>query len=482
MENLEKLVREIINNHSENQWIEFKHNNYDPKMTGEDIAALANGALLCDRQYAYMIWGVDDKTRDIVGTNVDITTLKKGNQELENWLRSLLSSNIDFDFDNTQIDGKYISVIRINKPSGQIATFEKEGYIRIGSYTKKLRDYPAIQAQLWDKIKNNVFESGIAMSDVDTSCILKRLDYTYYFDLTDIPIPENAENILHYLLEEGIITKQDDGLFSITNMGAILFAKSLKEYDRLSRKSIRIVKYDGKNRLQISKEMTEDKGYVTVFEETLKYIDALLPTKENMESGIRTTESQFPKIAIREALANALIHQDFTITGSGPLVEIFDNRIEITNPGTPLIEISRIIDNPPRSRNEKLADLMRRLRICEELGSGWDRMVIACEAMKISAPKIEIYADNTKITLQSTMRFSEMSVDDRLWACYMHACVRYVQGEQITNSTIRERFGLEESSSAGASRLIKDAVDNELIKPVDATTAPRYMRYIPIWA
>ena len=83
----------------------------------------------------------------------------------------------------------------------------------------------------------------------------------------------------------------------------------------------------------------------------------------------------YPELAIRELVANALIHQDLSITGSGPMVEIFDDRIEITNPGVPLVETSRMLDSPPRSRNEGLASLMRRMGSCEERGSGVDKVV-----------------------------------------------------------------------------------------------------------
>jgi len=177
-----------------------------------------------------------------------------------------------------------------------------------------------------------------------------------------------------------------------------------------------------------------------------------------------------------------LIHQDFSITGTGPVVEIFQNRIEITNPGDPLVDIWRIVDNPPKSRNEKLASLMRKLRICEELGTGWDKIVITCEMMQLPAPRINLYQENTKVTLFAEMPFSSISADDRCWACYLHACIKHVQGEQLTNSSLRERFGLNESSSGSISRLIKESAKRGLIKPLDPTTAPRHMRYIPIWA
>lgn len=207
-----------------------------------------------------------------------------------------------------------------------------------------------------------------------------------------------------------------------------------------------------------------------------------MPTEERIHGALREKKTAYPILAIREAVANALIHQDFSVTGTGPVVEIFDNRIEITNSGTPLVDVKRIIDNPPKSRNEKLAALMRRLRMCEELGTGWDKIVLTCELLQLPAPKIDLYDDSTRVILFAEMPFSNISIEDKLWACYLHACIKHVQGEHLTNSSLRERFGVKESSSGSISRLIKEAVEVRLIKPLDPTTAPRYMKYVPIWA
>lgn len=177
-----------------------------------------------------------------------------------------------------------------------------------------------------------------------------------------------------------------------------------------------------------------------------------------------------------------MIHQDFSVSGTGPTVEIFDNRIEITNSGTPLVDVKRIIDNPPKSRNEALAALMRRLRICEELGTGWDKIVISCELEQLPAPRIELYEESTKVTLFSEIPFSNLSMDEKLWSCYMHACVMYVQGEQVTNSSLRDRFGVPQSSSGSISRLIREAVTAGIIKPLDPSTSNKHMKYIPNWA
>ncbi len=482
MENLDLLVNELRKLPNETQWVEFKHNNYDPHMIGADISALANSATLYEKSCAYMLWGIHDETHEIVGTDYNLQTLKKGNQEIENWLRSLMSKNTDFEFHSVNMNGKNVGVLIIYRAANQTVTFEKTDYIRVGSYTKKLNEYPALQAQLWDRIRNSKFEERYAKQDLVLTDALRLLEYPAYFDITNVPQPTDAEGIGHYMIEEGVIVKQDNGLYAITNLGAILFAKKLSDFPKISRKAIRVVQYSGNNRMSMLKEDVGGKGYVVGFEGLIKFIEALIPTEERISGALREKRTAYPILAIREAVANALIHQDFSITGTGPVVEIFDNRIEITNSGTPLVDIKRIIDNPPKSRNEKLASLMRRLRMCEELGTGWDKIVLTCELAQLPAPKIGLYEESTRVILFSEMPFTNLSFEDKLWACYLHACIRHVQGEHLTNSSLRERFGVKESSSGSISRLIKEAVAAGLIKPLDPDTAPRYMKYIPIWA
>lgn len=94
----------------------------------------------------------------------------------------------------------------------------------------------------------------------------------------------------------------------------------------------------------------------------------------------------------------------------------------------------------------------------------------------------ELYEESTKVTLFSEVPFTNLSIEDKLWACYMHACIMHVQGEQLTNSSLRARFGVPQSSSGSISRLIKEAVTAEIIKPLDPTTSNKYMKYIPFWA
>lgn len=451
-------------------------------MIGEDISALANSATLNDRDYAYLIWGVDDGSHEIVGTKVRLQLEKKGEQELENWLRYLLSKNADFEFYDTEVDGKHVELIRIHKALNEPVAFQKIDYIRSGSYTKKLNEFPTFRAQLWDKLRHSMFEDVRVKIDQRYEDIIRLLQVDAYFTLLKIPQPTEKDAVIHYLNEDRIIRKQDNGLYSITNLGALLFAKDLNEFARLGRKSMRVVQYKGKNRLLLQKEESFVQGYAVCFENIVRYVNALLPSNEDVNTVQLSTISKFPLPSIREAIANSLIHQDLYITGAAPVVEIFENRVEVTNPGTPLVDVLRIIDNPPKSRNEKLASLMRRLKMCEELGRGWDRMVLACEAQFLPAPHIDVFQDSTKVTLFSKIEFSNIPMEEKLWSCYLHACLMYVQGEVLTNKSLRDRFGVKETSAGSISRLIKESVREKLIKPIDPDTAKRYMKYIPIWA
>ena len=339
-----------------------------------------------------------------------------------------------------------------------------------------------MEAQLWDKLRLINFEKLPAKIDLQKDDIFKLLDFSCYFDLQNINLPSTQDGMLHYVMEDEIVIKQDNGLFTITNLGVILFAKKIADFPTVARKAIRVVQYEDNTKFKILKEYNGTKGYAVGFEGLMGFLEALLPSEEVITETVRKTVTKYPMVALREIIANALIHQDFTVYGSSPLVEIFQSRIEVTNPGIPLIDINRFIDNPPKSRNETLSSLMRRLKMCEELGSGWDRIALECELNYLPAPKIVLYAEDTKVILYSKLSFANIPHEEKLWSCYLHACIKYLTHEGLTNSSMRHRFGLEDTASAQISRLIKEAVSLGLIKLFDENTAPKHMKYIPAWA
>lgn len=245
---------------------------------------------------------------------------------------------------------------------------------------------------------------------------------------------------------------------------------------------MRVIQYRGNNRLETLREQVGTKGYASGFEGMISFINSLLPANEVIGQALRETVTVFPELAVRELVANALIHQDFFITGAGPMVEIFENRIEISNPGEPLVDTNRFVDSPPKSRNETLASLMRRMRICEERGSGWDKVVAMTEVYQLPAPLVEATGESTRVVLFAPRPLSKMDKADRVRAVYLHACLRYVNREHLTNASVRQRFGIEPRNIATASRLIREAVEAGFVVPYDPGAAPKLMRYVPAWA
>ena len=389
VDELQKLVTSLRSFRRESEWVEFKLNKDDPEEIGTYISALSNSAALCFQPRGYLIWGIDDKNHTVVGTQFQPRKRMVGNQELESWLVNHLTPGIEVRFHEVVIDEKPVVVFEIQAAFSHPVQFKNSEYIRIGSYKYKLKEYPEKERRLWEIFQSESFEKCIARESVTDEQVLLELDYSAYFLLTEQPLPDNRSTIIHRLKTEGIIKESVSGKYSITNIGAILFARELDRFGRLGRKALRVIIYRGVNRINAIKEHLFRKGYAAAFREAIEYINDQLPRNEEIGQALRREVRVYPEIAIRELVANALIHQDFTLTGNGPTVEVFDNRIEITNPGIPLINTLRFIDEPPRSRNENLAGLMRRMNICEERGSGIDKVIFQVELYQLPPPDLE---------------------------------------------------------------------------------------------
>lgn len=322
----------------------------------------------------------------------------------------------------------------------------------------------------------------MALERVTDEDVLKLLDYPAYFELLDLPLPDNRRGILDKLTADELIVRCEAGGWNITNLGAILFAKRLDDFKQLSRKAMRVIVYRDNSRVETVREQIGTKGYACGFEGLIGYINNLLPRNEVVGEALRKDVPMYPELAVRELVANMLIHQDFFIKGAGPKVEIFSDRMEITNPGIPLVETARFLDSPPKSRNEALASFMRRIGVCEERGSGVDKVVFQTEYYQLPAPLFEVTQEHTCAVLFAYKTLNAMDKSDRLRACYLHACLKYVNRQQMTNSTLRERFGIDAKNSAIASRIIKETVEEGLVKPVEDGMSRKHRKYIPIWA
>lgn len=480
-EDIVALILALASQPTENECLEFKHGNTDPDRIGRDISALSNAAALLGHTFAYKIWGIDDSTHELIGTDFNPKTAKVGNQELELWLRQHLSDNVEFQFEPATAFGKSLILLRIWPAQYRPVLWKGLAYIRSGTSTQELRHGSRREEELWNRTRAEVFELQYACGGLTAEEVLSKLDADLYRQTFGIPQTASADQMLHLFASDQLIAAQDTGSYAITNLGALLFARDLGAFPSVSRKALRVIRYEGSSQIAPSRDRTFEFGYARL-DQMLEYIEALLPEHEVIQGARRTTVRAFPHIALRELLANTLIHQDLSITGAGPMVCIFDGRIEFTNPGRSLVDVARMLNDPPHSRNEKMAALCRRMHLCEEAGSGWDKIVLDCELNRMPAPQVEEPGDNLRVTLNVATPYKDLTVQQRIDAAYWHACVQYVQRLPMTNATLRNRFGLPSSGASQISRLIKLCLDKRVLRIADPDASKRYVRYIPYWA
>ncbi len=476
------LVNELLKSVEECEYVEFKHNNADKKDIGGYLSALANSAALQGKANGYLIWGIDDITHEILGTNFDPKKKKVGNEELENWLLQRLKPKIHFQFFTVEVNEKPVVLLEVPAAYQHPVSFSNEEYIRVGSCNRKLKDLPDKERQLWRILDKTPFESLIALEKVDGSKVLELLDHQSYFELLKQPLPDGHKAILQALQADKIIECCQAGGYNITNLGAILFAKQLASFPKLKRKAVRVIRYKGGGRVETIKEQEGNKGYAAGFEGLVDYVIAMLPTNELIGKALREDVPMFPPLAIRELVANALIHQNFFESGTGPMIELFEDRLEITNPGISLIDTNRFLDSPPKSRNETIASFMRRIGVCEERGSGIDKVVFQTEFYQLPAPLFETPNGFTKATLFAHLDFEDMDMEDRVRACYLHCCLQYVNHKKMNNSSLRERFGLPEQKTAVVTRIINKTVEAGLIVNPNISESRRHTFYVPSWS
>lgn len=478
-----RLVRRILSLGPESEIVEYKENNTDPEMIGQRISALSNGATLRGEANGYLVWGVRDDALHVVGTNFDPLTAKgKGNEDLLPWLSRYIHPRLDIQVGEAEIDGARVVVMEVPAAGESPTTFRREAFIRRQSYCKRLVNEPDLEKRLWAALNDKSFEGEDALQDLDENELLELIDYPAYFELLGQPLPENRAELLDALMKHGIVSQSVARGWAISNVGGLLLARDLREFSRLDRKAVRVVVYDGLGRMQTVREYGDNRGYAAAFQSVIAEVVRSVPVREEIVDGLRRERTEYPEIAVRELVANALVHQDLSVHGAGPMVEVFTDRIEISNPGRPVTNYRRFVDSAPVSRNERVARLMRLFGICEERGSGWDKVIDATERALLPAPRVKVEEAATRVTLLGARPLSTMDPEDRTNAIYLHACLRYVNPQPMTNTSVRERFGIETRNASQVSRFIKESIDEGLVVVYDPDAGTKARRYVPFWA
>lgn len=451
----------------------------DKKRLTEHLSALANhpgGGTL--------VFGVDNSGMPL---GMDKETVEKIVIQLANLGRASLEPALVVDHAVEEFNG--VRLLFVHVPEAEVKPVHLRGksldeaFIRSGGTTRRASRQEIGTLMLnsrtprWEEVHASLLLNDAAFS--------ASLNVEPIFAMLERQLPTSPEEMLAWMAAERLIVRVPAGGGYITNLGAIAAGRKLADFPDLSRKAVRVVVYDGLNKATTKLEQEGSKGYAISFQSLLQFVMSLLPQSEIVEQALRKKRTVYPEIALREIIANALIHQDFSVMGAGPLIEIFDDRIEVSNPGSllPSKQLDRLIGTQPESRNEQLARAFRRYKICEERGSGLLKAGLEVELYGLPPIEFAAGANHFKVTLHAPRTFAKMSVRERMEACYQHAVLKHYSGSAMTNTSLRERLKMPEKQRSMVSVLIQDAVDKHLIKPADPDNKSRkFAEYVPFWA
>lgn len=387
--------------------------------------------------------------------------------------------------------GFRVDIESVSHPDGRVLVFHIPSRPRGTAYHLKgrylMRSGASLVPMSEDQLRR-IFAEGqpdwleeTSRGDLEGQQVTELLDTQTLFSLLKLPYPARRAGVLDRLVRERLVDEHA-GAFSIRRVGALLLARRLEDFPDISRKAPRVVVYNGVSKLDTRLDQVGGLGYAVGFQGLVRFVMSQLPQNEVIEDALRREVKLIPDVVIRELVANALIHQDFTLSGVSVMVEVYSNRVEVSNPGEPLVPVERFIDGY-QSRNERLADLMRRMGICEEKSSGIDRVVQAAEVFQLPAPDFRTSSRRTSVVISGLRRFEEMDRSDRVRSCYQHCALRWVMSERMTNQSLRERFHLPESRTAVVSQVIAATIEAGLIKADESVGGSRkFARYLPFWA
>ena len=431
----------------------------------------------------FLVFGIQNSDAHLLGVSQE--QVGEIANKLANLGRDAIEPTIAIDHGVVEYQG--VSLLCVYVPEQQSRPVYRRGksieesWVRSGGTTRKASRQELANLMLgsspprWEELRASpLLEAEAVISALDLATITK---------LRARPVPDDQDALLRWLVDEKMILLEGGG-YCITRFGALAAARRLEDFDSLSRKRIRVIRYRGTNKVEPIDETVGQKGYAVGFEGLIGHLKRSLPHSEVIQQALRTEVNVYPEVALRELIANMLIHQDFSITGAGPMIDIFSDRIEFTNPGglLPSKRLDRLIGTTPESRNEVLASAFRLYRICEERGMGFQNVITAIELFGLPPLAFAALDGAFRVTLYAPRKFGDMGKTERVEACYQHAMLQYFSSSTLTNTTLRERFKLHEKHRNQVTNLIGDAVASDRIKRKDANGGNKFAEYLPYWA
>ncbi len=394
------LITRLTGLPRETEWVEFKVGNADPERIGKYVSGLANAACEALQDFGYLVWGIDDITHVIVGTDFDPSSKRIGNQPIELWLRTLLAPEIGFVFHEITFSTKRVVIMEIEAAYRQPISFRKEPWIRIGSSLTELSKYPHKAARIYQTIGRDwsaeVVE-GARLSALDPEALaFARRQFA-----------EKHKNDTF----AGEIAGWDDETF--------LNKAKLATEGRLTKASLLLLgKPESAHWLapsvaRITWNLLDAEGTSIDYQHfeppLLLAVEHVFGKIRNMTLRTMPDGSLFPvEIAqydpwvFREAIHNAIVHQDYRLCRTIALTE-FPDRLTIANAGAFLPgSIDAALDSQIRPRNypnAALAEAMVELKMIDTIGSGIRRMFMTQRKRYMPMPDYDLRPEEVAVTL-----------------------------------------------------------------------------------
>lgn len=383
------MIEELVAK-NEGKTLEFKENLKSLANIIKTVIAFANTA------GGIIVVGVEDRTKNIVGMNNILNEEERLISSITDSISPLLVPEISIQ----SYRSKELLVIQVPHGAGPFYLKHEKPedgtFIRFGS-TNRLADAETLQS-LRDYARNIYFdEKPYLGGDTDL------LDWEF---INSVFKKAKKKITQHNAVSLGLIFQQTNHINKEcpTNGGIILFG--LNHLELFPDAIIRCGRFLGFDRETILDQIDIETYLPLAIEEALHFIKKNTSMKAEIGRLERRDVPQYPSIAIREAIVNAIIHADYGIKGIQITIAIFDDRIEITNPGAlPFgLTLENALLGASRVRNRVIAKVFRALKWIEQWGSGLRRIKKACIRMGLKEPKFEELNNQFRVTLYATKK------------------------------------------------------------------------------
>lgn len=447
----ENILENLLALNDEYEWLDFKENWFSKDEIGEYISAISNGATLCGKENGYIVWGIKDKNKEIVGTNINFDKDIAG-EPYKHYLARNLRPRIAFEVVDFNYKDKRIVMLIVPCSKSVKTKYKGVDYIRIGSSKEKSDKFPEYEIKL-----NSILVNG-------------------YPTIVNIPAPDYAqdlsfEKLFIYYGAKGISLRKDTFIKSLklkTKNGLYnVMAYILSDQNSIP---VRVSIFSGidKSAPLFSVKEFGNTCILYSMDKILEYGDAIniIQADERGRISERKDVPLFDYEAFHEAILNAFIHNKW-LTLNAPQISIFTDRIEILSHGGLVIDQDEtgFYNGSSLPVNEVLASIFLQLRISERSGRGVPKIVAVYgkDSIKIEKNRITVTIPFKKIGANSFEVVSN-KVSNKVTNKTEDKVVELIRyNPNITIQQIMIKTGLSEP---GVKKNLKQLKDKNIIKRV----------------